>query len=147
MYVCESCGAEAPHTPTGYSCRVCGGKMVYTPDRAATTLAEAIRLAEEMEEAPAELDAFIADLPEGVVPEARDGRFVFSSHELIRAGFNRRLQEYDLVRAAGIVFEILGYSYTGRTYIARVFNTEWPDSTRDLPKSFKAPRRRKKGDV
>lgn len=138
MLVCQSCGYRASGASIYGRCPECGGSLAYM----AVTLDEAIRIAEEREAAE-ELDAFVADLPEGVVPEARDGQFVFSSHELIRAGFNRRLREFDLVRAAGVVFEILGYSYTGRTYIARVFVTEWPDSTRDLPKGFKPPRRRK----
>lgn len=143
MYFCRDCGETHTSAAPGGRCGLCGGQLVYNPYAAVTTLAEAVRKAEELERAQ-EIDAFILELPEGVVPEQRDKQFVFSSHELIRAGFHRRLQEFDLVRVAGIVFEILGYSYTGRVYIARVFTLEWPDTVADLPKAFRLPRRRKK---
>lgn len=141
MYVCRDCNQTYTAVPSpGGRCGECGGQMVYAPYVAATTLAEAVAAAEALEEAQ-QIDEFITDLPDEAVPEERDGRFIFSSPELIRAGFHRRLQEYDLVRVAGIVFEILGYSYTGRIYIARVFNLTPPDT---VPKEWVKPKRRRK---
>lgn len=129
MLVCRACGGQFAAAPGG-TCPDCGGTLVYNPYATVQTVAEAVRIAEELErekERPEGVNAFIIDLPDEAVPEQRDGRFIFSSHELIRAGFNQRLQEYDLVRVAGLVFEILGYSYTGRIYIARPFSVTPPD--------------------
>lgn len=135
MYVCKKCGAAHAYVPLPYGRCECGGMLKWD------MFHEAQRPAEEPA-ATDSLDAHIIELPAEVRPTPRDdGRFVFDSRELIRAGFNRRLQEYDLVRVAGVVFEILGYSYTGRIYVARVFTTEWPDT---VPEEWLPKRRRKK---
>lgn len=147
MYTCNECGWVAQEANTGMVCPACGeGRMVYSPYAAAIALASKMEQTIEEAEHEAELDDFITELPEGedALPEQRDGRWVFSSPGLIREGFNRRLREGDLVRSMGIVFEILGYSYTGRIYIARVFATTWPDKTGELPKGFRPRRQRKK---
>lgn len=146
MLVCRACGEQFAAAPGG-ACPECGGQLVYNPYASVQTVAEAVRVAEELQREKERLEgvnAFIIELPDEAVPEQRDGRFIFSSHELIRAGFNQRLKENDLVRVAGLVFEILGYSYTGRVYIARPFSVTPPDyvPAEWLPKPKRARRKK-----
>jgi hypothetical protein len=88
-----------------------------------------------------ELERFVILAPDVPLKESDKGRRTISSHELIRAGFMRRLAEFDLVRIAGEVLEILGYSYPGRIYLARRFETKTPET---IPRGWMPRRKRKK---
>jgi hypothetical protein len=139
VYVCHNCG-EGHANPRGPSCEVCGGTLVFD-----ASLMIGLTLPRDPDfdtgDLP-ELERFIIDAPD-VPVTGEKGRVTVSSHELIRAGFTRRLAEFDLVRIAGGVLEILGYSYTGRIYLARLFETKSPGT---IPRGWmpKPKRKRKK---
>lgn len=141
MYVCKDCGHPAGLTDR---CPACGGQLVW---KDAITLADAMALAQAREkaeevEANDPLNQAIIDLPDVTLTESGP-RLTISSLELIRARFQSRLNEYDIVRVNGVLLEILGYSYTGRLYVARPFEAKTPDT---FPKSW-LPRRRKQKEA
>ena len=71
----------------------------------------------------------IPEIPvlEGVKAFIENDQYYLSSHEIIQAGVQRRLQPGDLVQIGKQVFETQTYSYAKRRYYVRPFSTTLSD--------------------
>lgn len=118
-WYCKTC--EILHPTKGLQqgiCPECGAPMQFNPYGTAP-----VPLAEPE---PGQFDFLNVQL------EIRDDAIVLDSHELIRAGIQRRLNPGEIFEIAvpgtdaTFYIEILDYSYSGRLYVVREFKVEAP---------------------
>ena len=137
-YRCSMCGAHWPPV-LGEKCPLC--KEPTTPSQAEPTPEWRELIAEHARVEPAR-DEF--PTVTGELRKLGKKTWALRSTDVIRSGISSRLQEDTVLRViteGGELFaEVLGYSYEGRLYIVRLFQTRWPSDSKGrsfVPKRWK----------